>query len=209
MESQAVPGPLRMTETVPLPTGTSRVIPAAVAKAPPSMSEASSRISTCVPSGSRSKRRLLWMLPPKGRGIGNVEDREAVLDLRGCGDIRKLDGTRGGMRGRQPEIDIDPVGEAGVDFAGTGFAGGRQRREGGEERPQVERVEGERAGNHRLPFSEGEVQRPHARIVVQGHRGIVEFHAAGRRCDLARNRDRADRGARCDAGLQPFEHASE
>jgi len=54
-----------MIETVPVPVGISRFMPAASPKAAPLMSEASSFISTWVPSGRRSKRRLVWMLPPK------------------------------------------------------------------------------------------------------------------------------------------------
>ena len=65
MESHVLPGPLRMMDTVPVPVGTSRFMPAAAPNCAPSTSDASSRISTCVPSGLRSKRRLDWILPPK------------------------------------------------------------------------------------------------------------------------------------------------
>ena len=70
----------------------------------------------------------------EGRGVGNVEDGKPVLDLRGRGDIGELDGAGRGMRRRQPEIEIDPVGETGVDVAWPSPARRRQRREGGQER---------------------------------------------------------------------------
>jgi hypothetical protein len=65
IDSHEAPGPFRITEIVPWPTGTIRVMPAALASAPASTPEARSRISACGRAGPPSKRMPACMAPPK------------------------------------------------------------------------------------------------------------------------------------------------
>ncbi len=142
---QLPPSPFRMTDTVPRPAGVTLVRPAAAPKAAPSTSDASRRISTHVPAALRSKRKAGLDGAVEGRRIGDVEGRQSVVDARRRREVGERDRPDRRLRRRETQVEVEPAGEVGVDDAGPGSDRRIERREGGKECPEVERVEGERA----------------------------------------------------------------
>ena len=195
------PSPFRMTETVPRPAGASLVMPAAAANAPPSTSDASRRISTCVPLARlRSKRRPACMLPPKAEASEMSKAASPWLTRAVAATIGERDRAGRRLRRREPEVEVQPAGEVGVDDARPGSDRRLERREGGQERPEVERVEGERASDHRQLARQHQVERASRRIAVERDLHILEPQPFGVANDVALHGDGADRGPVQDVG---------
>ena len=81
------------------------------AEAPPSISEASRRISTCVALGLAVEAQAGLDVAAEGRGIRDVEGRKPVVDLRGGGDVGKRDRAAVAFAADSLQIEIEAVGE--------------------------------------------------------------------------------------------------